>query len=161
MVLRILLRNCLPMLGAPSMKCPGVSVDDILSAGSIHHVMWSFSARRKCQGQIATEGILHLSGTWIWGRIPRANFLTPKFRGQILGSNVLLLFSGFSEPRFWGTYVLHPGFPWFPPFPCFPWVPQIQQSTPLLVAVWIVFVIFVVPVVFVKKRIAKHRFGKT
>ena len=78
--------------------------------------------------------------------------------------------SGFSKPRFWGTYVLHPGFSWFSSFPCFPWFPHIQQSTPLLVAVWVVFVtfvIFVIPVVFVKSTelqnigLAKPRFRNT
>ena len=43
--------------------------------------------------------------------------------------------TGFSKPRFWGTYVLHPGFPWFSLFLWFPWFPQIRQSTPLFVAV--------------------------
>ena len=31
----------------------------------------------------------------------------------------VIITSGFSKPRFWGTYVLHPGFSWFSSFPCF------------------------------------------
>ena len=77
------------------------------------------------------------------------------------------IFGFFSKPRFWGTYVLHPGFSWFLSFPCFPWFPLIQPSTPLLVAFWVVFVIFVIPVVFLKSTelqnigLAKPRFRNT
>ena len=76
----------------------------------------------------------------------------------------LVIFSGISKPRFWGTYVLHPGFLWFS---LFLWSPRMQHSTPLFVAVWAVFVVFVIPVVFVKRiefqnlGLAKPRFRNT
>ena len=50
----------------------------------------------------------------VWERVEskRLQVFAEGFRN----SQVPSLSSGFSKPRFWGTYVLHPGFSWFSSF---------------------------------------------